>query len=144
MVTVGKVDWSDDAVEDLHQIADRSVCAEIMDIAERELARSPDPSALEGFVNEFRHIRWRRAVRRADVLEFLRFDLNPEDDEFHNQACDYVIVYRSSTDDEAIKFHRLMRSRLIILRVLHNREFPSRYERLDRREANVQTLSLSG
>jgi hypothetical protein len=33
MMGVGRVDWSDDAVEDLHRIPDGAVCAEIMDLA---------------------------------------------------------------------------------------------------------------
>jgi hypothetical protein len=74
-----------------------------MDLAETELERAPVSSPIEGIVARYPYLWWRRAVRRADVPQFLGFDLG-DDDEFHNQACDYVIVYRLMTSDERIKF----------------------------------------
>lgn len=125
MMSVGRIEWSNDAVEDLHRVPDKAVCAEIMDLAETELERASLSSPIEGIVAKYPHLWWRRAVRRADLPQFLSFDLG-DDDEFHNQACDYVIVYRLMTPDERIRFKRL-RMHYVILRVLHNREFARLY-----------------
>jgi hypothetical protein len=124
MVSVGRVEWSDDAVEDLHRIPDSAICAEIIDLAETELKRA-SISPIEGPVEKHSHLWWRRAIRMADVSQFLDFDIDG-DDEFNNQACDYVIVYRLITPDEKIKFRRLG-DRYVIARVLHNREFLPHY-----------------
>ena len=125
-MSVGRVEWSDDAIEDLHRISDRAVCAEIMDLAETELTTSPDLSAIEGPSEKYPNLWWRRGVRRADIAQFMDFYDDDDDDESGNQACDYVIVYRLMTANEMIKFHR-PRKHYVIVRVLHNREFPPRY-----------------
>jgi hypothetical protein len=122
---MGRVEWSDDAVEDLHRIPDNAVCAEIMDLAETELKTSPDSSPIEGFVAKYPDLWWRRGVRRADIPQFLNF-YDDDDGRFSNHACDYVIVYRLMTSDEKIRFRR-MRNSYVVVRVLHNREFPMRY-----------------
>jgi hypothetical protein len=123
MARVCRVDWSGDAVADLLEIPDRSICVEILDLAEAELERAPGPSSIQGVALKYPHLWWRRVVRRANISQLEGFDINNEVD---NDAQDYVIVYRMTTFKERIKFRRL-RQRYIILRVLHNREFARRY-----------------
>src|ERR1035437_1931525 len=118
---MGIISWSDDAIEDLHRIADPSVIAEIMDLAERELTAVTEGSVLQGRVGGFSDLFWRRSVRLKDLSGFTGYSLGDED-EFGCQACDYVLVYRRATRDEMLKF-QFYRPRYVIARVLHNRDF---------------------
>lgn len=115
------VHFPSDAGEDLRGIGDRSVVAEILALAKRELRPAPAKSTLEGAVAQEQGIWWRRVVplNMLDAQE--RFDLDDVDD-FRSQACDYVLLYRQITADEAIKL-KLGRDSLIVLRVVHNSEF---------------------
>jgi hypothetical protein len=78
---MGRVDYSRDAEEDLHRISDRSTCAEIMDLAETELVRAPSKSPIEGLVQKYQNMWWRRVVRRSDLAVFQEFVIRDDDDE---------------------------------------------------------------
>jgi hypothetical protein len=129
---MGAVQWARDAREDLRQIPDTFVCAEILDLADREL-RTPDSSqpGFEGRAADNPQIFYRRAMPLADLEAFLSWDLDDKD-EYGNQACDYVLVYRHLTLNEAIKFKLHVRKGenppFVVLRVLHNREFARRFQ----------------
>ena len=128
---MGIVKWSRDAREDLRQIPDTFVWAEILDLAEREL-RSPDTApGFEGRAAGDPNIFYRRAISRADLDDFLAWDLDDRDED-GNQSCDYILVYRYLTLNEVIKFKlALGRGRIppfVVLRVLHNREFARRFQ----------------
>jgi plasmid stabilization system protein ParE len=122
---VGRVGWSDDAVEDLHRISNAEVCSEVIDLAETELDITPARAPTQGTLVSRPNLWWRRAVRRADVSQFLSLEVG-DNGELDVCAHDYVIVYRLATADERIKFWR-KRNRLVVLRVLHNRDLRRHY-----------------
>lgn len=109
-----------DAGEDLRGIGDPSVTTEILRLACSELRPPPAQTVLEGTIAGESGMWWRRAVplRLLDAQE--RFDLD-DVDEFRIQACDYVLVYRLATNDEAINYE-ISRDTLIVVRVVHNSE----------------------
>jgi hypothetical protein len=134
---MGAVKWSPDAREDLRQITDGSVRAEILELAEAELGSPDDPQpGFEGRSTEDGNIFYRRAVRRDELADFMSWDLDEKDDS-RNYAWNYVIIYRYMTMDEVINFGiSLMRERpffrrlpppFVVLRVVHNREFARLY-----------------
>lgn len=122
---VGALCWSADAREDLRQIYDRSTQAEIVDISERELVLPAPGSILERIVPLADaapgdpQVYSRRAVYLRDLPTYQAWSLDA--DEYGEQACNYVIVYRYITSNERITFKRVRRC-FVVLRVLHNKE----------------------
>lgn len=111
---MGRVNWLDAAVEDLHAITDPSVVAQIIDVAECELREVGAASSIEGQYTRSRKIFWRRAVPLATVTAFESPYDRTDDDDFRCQACDYVLVYRRATRREA--------GELTVVRVVTNGE----------------------
>lgn len=107
---------SPEAIEDLQDIGDPTVWAEIFDIARSELATAPDEGAFEGVLVDDPNIWHRRAIYRRDLSKFLESELS-DSDEFRCQSSYYVILYRAMTDDEQIDYHA-SRGSLLVVRVV--------------------------
>jgi hypothetical protein len=118
--SMGGIEWSDDALEDLLGIGDSVTQAEICDIAERELTRPHGQNPIQGVLADKSQIYYRRAVRVSALGDYLSFDIDDED-EFQQHAANYMLVYRRMTGDEQIKF-KSPRRKWIVIRVLHNRD----------------------
>lgn len=112
--------FSEDAGEDLRGIGDCSVMAEILELARSELQEPQGQSVLEGVVYRDSVLWWRRAVPRSQLDALSRYELDHVD-EFTRQACDYVLVYRRVTEDEAIHY-QCSRRALLVVRVVYNTE----------------------
>lgn len=110
--------WSPIASEDLRDIGDSLVAAEIFHIACQEL-RPDAEDAIEGALDWPAGCRFRRCVRKADLPSYTSFSLGDED-EFRSEACNYILLYRWLTQDEQID--RKLPPGLVILRVSSNEE----------------------
>jgi hypothetical protein len=117
---VGRIDWGEGAIEDLHAIDDTSVIAQILDLAETELQSFDVDNAIERRSSVNPSMMVRRAVRRADIAIYEQFDLD-DTDEFETQACDYCIVYRKMTAAERITYQRA-RMHFLVVRIVRNDE----------------------
>lgn len=111
--------WSPIASEDLRAIGDSLVAAEVFYIASAELRPDTD-DAIEGALDHPAGARYRRCVRTAELSRYTSFDLDDDVDDFHNQACDFILIYRSLTKDEQINLK--LRPGLVVLRVVSNVE----------------------
>jgi len=109
--------WSPIASEDLRAIGDSMVAAEVFHIASAEL-RPDTEDAIEGALERPVGTRYRRCVRITDLNRYTSFDLDDDVDDFHSQACAYILIYRWLTKDEQINLK--LKSGLVVLRVVSN------------------------
>jgi hypothetical protein len=109
--------WSPIASEDLRAIGNSLVAAEVFHIASAELRPDTD-DALEGALEHPEGARYRRCVRTTELHRYTSFDLDDDVDDFRNQACDYILIYRPLTKDEQINLKLL--PGLVVLRVVSN------------------------
>ncbi|GIM74522.1 hypothetical protein Aau02nite_61410 [Amorphoplanes auranticolor] len=118
------MDWSPDAIEDLHMIADALVQGELMRLAEEELRVPATETEIEGNLKEHPGVWWRRAVRHRDLPDFLSFGSDPAVSPL-DRSRDFVFVYRHLTTTERIKLRRRHKT-FVVLRVLSNDELARR------------------
>lgn len=111
--------WAPIASEDLRAIGNSMVAAEIYHIAAQELRPNTD-DAIEGPVDGRPGVRYRRCVRIADLPSYTSFNLADDVDDFQNQACDYMLMYRALTQDEQINLK--LPAGLVVVKVVTNAE----------------------
>jgi hypothetical protein len=118
----GEVIFELRAREDIRSIGDSSVAAEIYHICGHEIQVLADESPIDGYIDGSPDgDMWRRAIPRSSLDQFTRFDLE-DADEFRCQACDYVVIYRETTENDKIRLKRKATA-LLVRAVLHNRAF---------------------
>lgn len=111
--------WAHSALEDLRAIGNSLVAVEIFAIAAQEL-RSDADDAIEGPVEGRPGVRYRRCVRLADLPSYTSYELDDDVDDFPNQACSYMLMYRPLTPDEQINLKRS--AGLVVVKVVSNAE----------------------
>jgi hypothetical protein len=90
--------------------------AQIMRINAQELDVVTTPNPLEGFLDRYPHMMWRRAVRRAELAAYLDYEARSADNPEH--AWNYVSVYRWATPEELIQYQR--RPTLLVVAIMGN------------------------
>jgi hypothetical protein len=122
---LGEVFFTPRADQDICSIGDSTIADEIYRICEREIRVPAGESEIEGRLRGRPGHMWRRAIPISDLWLVEGYDIH-DDDDFGRQACDYVIIYRLMDDEDKIRYKR-KGDALLVLAVLHNREWVPYY-----------------
>lgn len=116
----GEVAYSDYALERFRLLhVPKWTIAAIMQINADELAVPNPPSEIEGWVEGAPGLMWRRAVRSADLEDYLKFEDKSSDEP--DEARNFVSIYRWATSDEMIE-RKLARPALMVVSIVSNLE----------------------
>ncbi|NIK56832.1 hypothetical protein [Kribbella shirazensis] len=121
-----EIEWLPMAEQDLAGVGDRSVIAELLDIAATDLALEflPTPNSDQGPVaGREPPVAWRRGIRRHNTAQLgptLDGASDSEFEDWRSRACDYYLIYREPTTEEYAKAG--LQGRIMafaVVRVLH-------------------------